>query len=119
MSPHALETLSPKSLRRMRWLKLCLTLVCKLTIAYGIVAYTILPAVWHHYEYHPKLVTSPKFTRTAEGISGNPYYTDGKMTIALLSNDNLLTTQALLQSPNPPTIQAKHRLWQWVKIFTG
>lgn len=39
---------------------------------YGLVSYTILPALWRHYEHNPKLEHSPKKTQTVEGISGDP-----------------------------------------------
>ena len=58
--------------RRIKWIKRSLTIVCGLAIVYGVVAYTILPALWRHYEHNPKLATSPKVTRTAEGIPGDP-----------------------------------------------
>lgn len=58
--------------RRRRWIKYSLTIVCGLSIVYGILAYLVLPAIWRHYEHNPKLATSPKVTRTAEGIPGDP-----------------------------------------------
>gem|GEM_PF-2984904 len=36
-----------------------------------ILAYLVLPAIWQHYEHNPKLATSPKVTRTADGIPGD------------------------------------------------
>jgi hypothetical protein len=56
----------------MRWLKYSLAIGCGLVLAYGILAYLILPAIWRHYEHNPKLATSPKVTHTAEGIPGDP-----------------------------------------------
>ena len=46
---------------------------------------------------------------------GDWYYTDGEMTIALLSTNNQLTTQAPIQTPNPPAIQVKHQIWAWLR----
>jgi hypothetical protein len=264
------------SRRRIGWIKFSLTIGCGLVVLYGFVAYVILPALWRHYEHNPNLATSPKVTRTAEGIPGDPiniglvgtrsevvnamflagwypadpvtvktslgiansvlfkrpyptapvsnlyffgrkqdlafeqpvgssasqrhhvrfwqssindrnsgrmlwigsatfdrnsgfshltgkithhiaadideernntiasldrshqtigiyqvtgveptilgrngggdwYYTDGEMTIALLSTDNLLTTQTPIQNPNPPAIQVKHQIWEWLR----
>jgi predicted RND superfamily exporter protein len=73
MFDRSTETLSNyQALWRIGWIKLSLTIVCGLAIAYGVVAYTILPALWQYYEHNSKLVTSPKITRTAEGIPGDP-----------------------------------------------
>jgi hypothetical protein len=46
---------------------------------------------------------------------GDRYFTDREMTIALLSNNNLMMNDVPIQAPNPPAIQAKHQLWQWLK----
>ena len=35
-------------------------------------AYVLLPAMWRHYEHHPKLATAPKTTLTSQGIPGDP-----------------------------------------------
>ncbi len=69
MTKPAIKT---RSLRRSWWIKRSLTIACGLAIVYGVVAYTILPALWRHYEHNPNLATSPKVTRTAEGIPGDP-----------------------------------------------
>lgn len=41
-------------------------------VVYYSLAYLIAPALWTHYEHHPKLEEAPKFTRTREGIPGDP-----------------------------------------------
>jgi hypothetical protein len=46
---------------------------------------------------------------------GDRYFTDGEMTIALLSTNNLSLDRIPIQAPNPPAIQAKHRTWQWLR----
>lgn len=61
-----------RSPRRSRWLKLSLASAGGLAVSYGVTAYAILPALWRHYEHNPKLATSPKVTRTGEGIPGDP-----------------------------------------------
>ncbi len=58
--------------RRRKWLKLSLAIASGSAISYGILAYLILPALWRHYERNPSLATSPKVTRTGEGIPGDP-----------------------------------------------
>jgi hypothetical protein len=40
-------------------------------IAYGLVAYLVLPTVWTHYEHQKDLATLPMVTRTAQGIPGD------------------------------------------------
>jgi hypothetical protein len=41
-------------------------------IAYGVVAYLVLPTFWTHYEHQKGLATLPMVTRTAQGIPGDP-----------------------------------------------
>jgi hypothetical protein len=41
-------------------------------IAYGLVAYVVLPTFWTHYEHQKGLATLPMVTRTAQGIPGDP-----------------------------------------------
>ncbi len=54
---------------------------------------------------------------TLQGYNGggDRYFTDGEMTIALLSTDNLPTNNIPIQAPNPPAIQAKHQIWRWFR----
>lgn len=61
-----------KSHRRIRWIKYSLIVSGGLILGYGVLAYLLLPAIWQHYEHNPKLATSPKVTRTKEGIPGDP-----------------------------------------------
>ena len=60
-------------------------------------------------------VTGVEPTILGRNGGGDWYYTDGEMTIALLSTDNLLTTQTPIQNPNPPAIQVKHQIWEWLR----
>src|SRR6202163_3565432 len=41
-------------------------------IAYTMLAYVVLPAVWSHYEHQKGLASLPMATRTAQGIPGDP-----------------------------------------------
>src|SRR6516162_5266776 len=52
---------------RRRWL---IGLVGVL-IAYGVLAYVFLPALWRHHEHEPGLASLPMVTRTASGIPGD------------------------------------------------
>ena len=48
---------------------------------------------------------------------GDLYYTDGEMTIGILSTDNLPTDNSPIQAPNPPAIKIKHQIWQWLRGY--
>ena len=41
-------------------------------LAYGVVAYALLPLLWRHYEHQQGLASKPMITETAEGIPGDP-----------------------------------------------
>src|SRR2546423_15659392 len=41
-------------------------------IAYGLLAYVILPALWTHHEHQKGLAGLPMVTRTGQGIPGDP-----------------------------------------------
>jgi LssY C-terminus len=60
-------------------------------------------------------VTGIGATLQAYNGGGDRYYTDGEMTIAQLSANNLSTIQAPIPAPNPPAIQVKHQIWQWLR----
>jgi len=53
--------------RRLRWIALVGVLV-----AYPMLAYIVLPAMWTHHEHEPGLAFLPMVTRTADGIPGDP-----------------------------------------------
>src|SRR5499427_10107531 len=56
-----------KIARRRRWPMVLVGVL----IAYGILAYVILPALWSHHEHEPGLASLPMVTRTASGIPGD------------------------------------------------
>ena len=58
--------------RRRRLLVRALKVVIALVVAWLLLAYLILPALWRHYEHHPALENAPKTTWTAQGIPGDP-----------------------------------------------
>jgi hypothetical protein len=58
--------------RRRRLLVRTLKILAVLVVAWLLLAYLILPALWRHYEHHPALESAPKTTRTAQGIPGDP-----------------------------------------------
>jgi hypothetical protein len=58
--------------RRRRRLVRALMVVVALVVAWLLLAYLILPALWRHYEHHPALENVPKTTLTAQGIPGDP-----------------------------------------------
>jgi len=41
-------------------------------LAYVLLAYIVLPALWRHYEHHPAMLTAPKTTVTREGTPSDP-----------------------------------------------
>src|SRR5260370_4277228 len=54
--------------RLERFLLIALSVV----VAYALLAYVVLPALWTHYEHQKGLATLPMVTRTAQGIPGDP-----------------------------------------------
>lgn len=58
----------PKHRRLERTALLLLSVV----IAYGLLAYIVLPALWTHYEHQKGLADLPMTTRTGQGIPGDP-----------------------------------------------
>jgi hypothetical protein len=63
-----IESQAPDRSRLERFLLLALFVV----IAYGLLAYLALPALWTHYEHQKGLANLPMVTRTAQGIPGDP-----------------------------------------------
>jgi hypothetical protein len=47
-------------------------LLLAVVIAYTLLAYLVLPALWSHYEHQTGLSNLPMVTRTAQGIPGDP-----------------------------------------------
>jgi hypothetical protein len=56
---------------RSRW-KHAAQLFLFIVMAYTLLAYLILPAVWTHYEHQKRLADLPMVTLTAQGIPGDP-----------------------------------------------
>ncbi len=54
------------------WLLYSLGILAVLLLLYWLLSYVVLPALWRHYEHHPKLQDTPKTTETAENIPGDP-----------------------------------------------
>jgi LssY C-terminus len=48
------------------------TVLLAILVAYGLLAYVILPALWTHHEHQKGLAGLPMVTRTAQGIPGDP-----------------------------------------------
>jgi hypothetical protein len=53
-------------------LERALLLALSLVVAYALLAYLALPALWTHYEHQKGLANLPMVTRTAQGIPGDP-----------------------------------------------
>ena len=56
---------------------------------------------------------------TFQGYNGGGdwYYTDGEMTIGILSTGNLPIDNSPIKAPNPPAIKIKHQIWQWLRGY--
>src|SRR6476620_504217 len=66
------QTDEPSVLRkRSRFRRFAIVLLVIL-IAYGLLAYVILPSLWTHHEHQKGLANLPMTTRTAQGIPGDP-----------------------------------------------
>jgi hypothetical protein len=53
-------------------LRVALTVAAIVLVAYGIIAYIVLPLAWTHYEHQEKLAGLTMVTRTAQDIPGDP-----------------------------------------------
>jgi len=53
-------------------LKVVLTVIAGVLVAYGLMAYIVLPMSWTHYEHQKGLAGHPMVTRTAQDIPGGP-----------------------------------------------
>ena len=53
-------------------LKIALAVLAVFLVAYGILAYILLPLMWTHYEHQKGLAGLPMVTRTAQDIPGDP-----------------------------------------------
>jgi LssY-like putative type I secretion system component LssY len=59
------------SRKRRRW-RYAAKLALVFLIAYGALAYLLLPALWTHHEHQKGLASLPMVTRTGQGIPGDP-----------------------------------------------
>ncbi len=93
--------------RRRRLLVRALKVVGALVIAWLLLAYVILPALWRHYEHHPALENAPKTSWTAQGIPGDP------LNVGLIGTEKELI-QAILGSgwdvADPVTLRSSIRI---------
>src|SRR6185437_1810534 len=53
-------------------LKVVLTVLAGVLVAYGLMGYIVLPLAWTHYEHQKGLAGHPMVTRTAQDIPGDP-----------------------------------------------
>ena len=78
-----------------------------LVVAWLLLAYVILPALWRHYEHHPALENAPKTSWTAQGIPGDP------LNVGLIGTEKELI-QAILGSgwdvADPVTLRSSIRI---------
>jgi hypothetical protein len=71
-SEEPVQDAAKKAPKRRRLLVRGVKILVGLLAAWLLLAYVVLPAVWHHYEHHPVLENAPKTTVTAQGIPGDP-----------------------------------------------
>jgi LssY-like putative type I secretion system component LssY len=53
-------------------LRIALVVFAVVLVAYGLIAYIVLPRIWTHYEHQKGLASLTMVTRTAQGIPGDP-----------------------------------------------
>ena len=53
-------------------LRIALVALAVVVVAYGLIAYIVLPRIWTHYEHQKGLADLTMVTRTAQGIPGDP-----------------------------------------------
>src|SRR5512132_2190607 len=53
-------------------LRTAIVALAAVLVAYGVIAYVVLPLAWSHYEHQKGLAGRPMVTRTAQGIPGDP-----------------------------------------------
>ncbi len=60
-------------------------------------------------------VTGVGATLQARNGGGDAYYTDGEITIGILSQNNVTQATPPVESPNPPMVEAKNKVWSWLR----
>ncbi len=60
-------------------------------------------------------VTGVGATLNGRNGGGDRYYTDGELSIGVISPGNALTAEQPVAEPNPPAIEAKNRCWRWLR----
>src|SRR5438105_14791623 len=58
--------------RRRSKLRFAITVLAVLLVAYGVLAYIVVPLAWTHYEHQKDLAGLTMVTRTAQDIPGDP-----------------------------------------------
>jgi hypothetical protein len=53
-------------------------------------------------------------TLQGDNGGGDRYYTDGELTIGVLSVNNTLQPTVPTQAPNPAPVEVKNRVWSWL-----
>ncbi len=59
-------------------------------------------------------VTGIGATLSGRNGGGDRYYTDGEMTIAVLTKNNLINESSPEKLPNPPAVNIKNRFFSWL-----
>ncbi|MDB5352774.1 MAG: hypothetical protein JWN86_4021 [Planctomycetota bacterium] len=80
--------------RRRRMIR-ALKVLGVVLVLWLISAYVLLPALWRHYEHHPKLALAPKTTLTSQGIPGDP------LNVGLIATEEDVVHSMLLAGWSP------------------
>ena len=62
-------------------------------------------------------VTGVGATARGYNAGGDWYYTDGELTVAVLSPENIEQTQEPVAEPNPPLVEAKNTVWDALRAL--
>jgi hypothetical protein len=62
-------------------------------------------------------VTGVGSTLNGRNGGGDRFYSDGEVTIGVISPANVLTETPLVAEPNPAAVKAKNRLWTWLRSW--
>ncbi len=62
-------------------------------------------------------VTGVGATLQGRNGGGDRYYTDGELTICVLSINSIAQTQPFTQSPLPEPVKLKNQVWSWLRHY--
>lgn len=60
-------------------------------------------------------VTGVGPTLNGRNAEGDPYFTDGELSIGVLTKDGAPSAQPVVTMPNPPAVSLKNAFWSWLR----